>query len=121
MISPYSSPNERIGAPFQRTSPLSGINNPQRMRNRLVFPLPFAPVSCRKSPGFNTKLTLLKSRRPPRAQLRFLTSRIGGSPTYWDSARHCRKLSREKHFESASEDTKELLRAVRFVLSSSSS
>src|SRR6266699_3100072 len=76
MLCEYSSASERMCAPCQRISPCSGAIKPQRIRNRLVFPLPFGPVSCRNPPSDSAKLTLLKSRRSPRTHRRLLTSKI---------------------------------------------
>src|SRR6266545_3779013 len=105
MLREYSSASERISAPCHRISPLSGIINPHRMRIRLVFPLPFGPVSCRNVPGAREKLMSLKRRRSPRTHRRLETSKIVVcSPGLLSfRAAHCIELFSEKHF--SKEDT----------------
>src|SRR5882672_10534368 len=87
----YSSPSERMFAPRQRISPFAGGASPHRIRSRLVLPLPFAPVSCKKPPGLNEKLRPLKSRRSPRIHSRLMVSST--SAPGFEICRHRRHLT----------------------------
>ena len=50
------------------------------MRNKLVLPLPFGPVSWTKVPGDTAKSSPLKSLRSPRTHPSLLSSNIAGHP-----------------------------------------
>src|SRR6185295_12037668 len=56
-----------IGCPFQRTAPALGRARPQRMRRRLVLPLPFAPATRSSSPARSTNETPRNRVRAPRS------------------------------------------------------
>src|SRR5678816_2675784 len=86
-------------SPCHLTSPVSGVSNPQRIRKRLVLPLPFGPVSCRNDPGAREKLMSLKSRRSPRTHRSFSTSKIVVALRFEvsDVVTHCIELLWEKH------------------------
>jgi hypothetical protein len=54
-----------------------GSRRPQRMRSRLVLPLPFEPCTCRHSPAATWNDSPVKSRRVPRRHSRSVASSIG--------------------------------------------
>jgi hypothetical protein len=54
-----------------------GRARPQRIRSRLVLPLPFAPCTCRHSPGASRNEIPAKRRRVPRRHSRSFASSIG--------------------------------------------
>src|ERR1700704_2538010 len=91
----YSSPSDRIDSPRQRTSPSAGAANPQRIRSKLVFPLPFAPRSSINSPELIEKFRSLNSRRSPRVQPRLRASSI----VYARRLKSMRICSEDKHCE----------------------
>src|SRR5581483_444701 len=70
------SASERMFSPSQSTSPAAGVARPQRIRSRLVLPLPFGPRSSISSPRSTVKLRSLKRRRVPRTQDRLIASSI---------------------------------------------
>ena len=94
----YSSPSERMFAPFQRIWPSAGASRPQRIRSKLVFPLPFGPVNLTNVPAETEKSRPLKSLRSPRTQPSCLTSSIN-SLQYQYSAllRYSSEVLQEKH------------------------
>src|SRR5262245_16050511 len=76
-----------IGWPFQRTSPALGVARPQRIRSRLVLPLPLAPATRSRSPAFTASETPRKSVRVPRSHsssaassMRLLLQKAGSAP-----------------------------------------
>src|SRR2546421_7598228 len=60
-----------------RRRPLAGMISVARTRNRLVLPLPFAPVSSRAPPAGRRNETPAKTRRSPRRQPRASATRSG--------------------------------------------
>src|SRR5437764_14326102 len=60
-----------------RRRPLAGMISVARIRNRLVFPLPFVPVSSRAPPAGRRNESPAKTRRSPRRQARPSATRSG--------------------------------------------
>src|SRR5947209_11515829 len=60
-----------------RRRPLAGMISVARTRNRLVFPLPFVPVSSRAPPAGRRNESPAKTRRSPRRQARPSATRSG--------------------------------------------
>ena len=81
-------------SPRQRTSPSTGVSRPQRIRKRLVLPLPFGPVRLTNVPGENENDRSLKILRSPRTHPSLLTSSIASHPPielrslYWSLNRN---------------------------------
>src|SRR5437763_1810998 len=59
------------------SSPLDGMISVARTRNRLVLPLPLAPVSSRAPPGARRSESPANTRRSPRRQARPSATRSG--------------------------------------------
>src|SRR4051794_34189809 len=60
-----------------RRRPLAGMISVARTRNRLVFPLPFAPVSSRAPPAGRRNESPANTRRSPRRQASPSATRSG--------------------------------------------
>src|SRR5256885_14460829 len=61
----------------QKRRPLVGMISVARTRNRLVLPLPFAPISSRAPPAGRRNDSPAKPRRSPRRQPRASATRSG--------------------------------------------
>src|ERR1700751_4655517 len=61
----------------QRRRPPAGMINVARTRNRLVLPLPLAPVSSRAPPAGSRNESPAKTKRSPRRQARPSATRSG--------------------------------------------
>ena len=66
-----------IGRSPQRSRPAAGATRVARTRNRLVLPLPFAPVSISAPPAGRRNDTPAKTRRSPRRQAMSSATRSG--------------------------------------------
>src|SRR5438874_7395928 len=64
--------------PFQRTSPWLGVSRPQRMRSRLVLPVPLAPAMRSDSPLRSANERPRNSVRPPRSHSSSVASSTAG-------------------------------------------
>src|SRR5687767_1139573 len=64
-------------APCHFTSPDEGMSSPQRMRSRLVLPLPFAPATRSSSPPESASDSPRNSVLPPRSHSRLTASSTG--------------------------------------------
>src|SRR6185436_7936275 len=67
-----------MDAPFHSTSPAVGVSSPQRMRSRLVLPLPFGPATRSVSPGASENPRWRKRAFPPRSHSSSRASSTGG-------------------------------------------
>ena len=54
----------------RRTTPASGSDSPDKMRNSVLLPHPFKPTTPRRSPVLTVTETLVKSARPGREAVR---------------------------------------------------
>src|SRR6185437_4220960 len=54
--------------PSHRTEPCSGDNKLEKIRSKLVFPLPFSPTTANSDPRSTFTLRSVNNRRSPRLQ-----------------------------------------------------
>src|SRR5262245_66203648 len=78
--------------PCQRIVPPSGDNKPHSMRRKLVFPLPFSPITASRVPGLTVTLISENSSRSPRLPLSATVWNIFGEGPSGSKKRNCRSV-----------------------------